>query len=123
MKVTTEQRILIRAIEKAWSSQSFMNRLIEKPMETLDDISNGSFEPPLGYSIEFVHRPDIDIVDINVTQLTEDRPGRVLRINIPQEPDLDSLQLTEDQLEIVSAGSEENIASLLLMYLLLPLLL
>lgn len=100
-----------------------MNRLIEKPMETLDDISNGSFEPPLGYSIEFVHRPDIDIVDINVTQLTEDRPGRVLRINIPQEPDLDSLQLTEDQLEIVSAGSEENIASLLLMYLLLPLLL
>ncbi len=123
MKVTTEQRILIRAIEKAWASQSFMNRLIEKPMETLDDISNGSFEPPLGYSIEFVHRPDIDIVDINVTQLTEDRPGRVLRINIPQEPDLDSLQLTEDQLEIVSAGSEENIASLLLMYLLLPLLL
>jgi len=123
MKATVEQRILIRAIEKAWASQPFMDRLIEKPMETLMDISDNSFEPPLGYSIEFVDRPDIDIVDINVIQLTEDLPGRVLRVNIPKEPDLNSLELTDDQLEIVSAGADNNAAALLIQYLLLPLLL
>jgi len=64
-----------------------------------------------------------DIVDINVIQLTEDLPGRVLRVNIPKEPDLNSLELTDDQLEIVSAGADNNAAALLIQYLLLPLLL
>jgi len=123
MRATAGQEILLEAIDRAWNSPAFKKELIDDPEEVLRDISNNRFEAPLGYSLEFFDRPDIDIADLRGEELSEELPGRILRVNIPRKPDLSAILLTEEQLEIVSAGTSGSPQAQLIRYFLLPLLL
>ena len=122
MRATRGQEIILAAIEKAWSDAEFKTRLLQSPLESLSELSEGAFEVPFDYTIEFVYAPEIDISDNNGVQLTQELPGRILRVNIPKRPDLASIRLTDEQLEVVAAGVKEYGPSKLTRYMLLPLI-
>ena len=75
-------------VSKSWEDSSFKQRLIESPVQTIRDFSDAPFNVPAG-------------TDVVVTD--QSNPSTIY-INIPAQPDLDSLELTDEQLEAVAGG-------------------
>jgi hypothetical protein len=93
MKYTKEHQekgaeLMKSLVEKAWESASFKDQLIKNPLATIQEFTNKSFVLPDNQSI-----------------VVEDQTNEsVIYFNIPAEPNLDGLELTEEQLELVAGG-------------------
>lgn len=88
MKQNKEQEILQKVISKAWSDTSFKKRLIEHPVEVIEELTGSK-----------INLPDGKILVIN--DQTDDK---FIHVNIPPEPIIDEMELSEEQLETIAGG-------------------
>ena len=88
MELTHEQKLLQTVIQKAWEDNNFKEELMTNPVSAI--------EKATGYSLNLPEGKTIVVRD----QTSEDK----VYINIPAEPKMDNLELSEEQLELVSGG-------------------
>ena len=89
MELTKEQKVAQQVITEAWNNPSFKKELIESPIETIKKLTGETIKLPQG-----VER--IEVVDQTDSACSY--------FNIPAEPNMDDVELTDDQLEIVAGG-------------------
>ena len=83
------QEVLLQVISECWSNPNFKNQFIANPEEAIKNLTGKTVVLPEGID-------SIKVVD-------ESNPTTVY-INIPAEPNLDNVELTEKELELVSGG-------------------
>lgn len=83
------QEFCTSIVAKAWEDESFKQNLISNPKETIES----TFKVKLGL------RDDQELV-------VEDQTNTdIIYLNIPAEPNIDEMELTDEELETVSGGS------------------
>lgn len=93
MKYTQEQQkygaeLMNALVEKAWESAAFKDQLLKNPTAAIESFTGNSFKMPEGQKV-----------------VVEDQTDEsVIYLNIPTEPNFNELELTEEQLEMVSGG-------------------
>lgn len=97
MNLTSEQEkgqeILNSIIAKSWEDESFKQELIASPIDTIK---------------KFTGKESLS-EDKKVFVVDQSNPDYIY-INIPAKPNLDDVELTEDQLEAVSGGFQDPIS-------------
>jgi hypothetical protein len=93
MKITLEQQekgkqLHQELVQKAWESATFKEQLINNPEATIAEITG----------VKSKTTNDIKIV------IEDQTDANIIYLNIPQKLDLDNLELTEEQLELVAGG-------------------
>ncbi len=93
MKYTLEQQIqgaeLLKVlVEKAWENANFKDQLVKNPITTIENFTSKKFTLPEDKKI---------VVDDQTDE-------SVIYLNIPPEPNLSELELTEEQLEMIAGG-------------------
>jgi len=88
MSSTNDQQVLQAIVQKAWSDSAFKRSLIEKPVSTIENFLGHSLNLPQGKNLSIVDQSD----------------ASTIFINIPAEPDMEDMELNEEQLEVVSGG-------------------
>lgn len=84
-----ERELYSQLVNKSWRDASFKEKLIKNPLKVIEDFTNMDIKLPEGRRI-----------------LVEDQSDdSKIFINIPAKPDLDELDLTEEQLEMISGGT------------------
>ena len=87
MEFSQEQKLFSQIVRKAWDDDNFKKDLITNPVNVMEQ---------LGYKIEFPKGHTFIVSDQTNESITY--------INIPKKPKLDSLELTDEQLEMVNGG-------------------
>ena len=100
MKITLEQQqqgvdLLENLIKKSWESATFKEQFIANPESMIKEVSGIDFKEPNGKKIVVEDQTDDSIV----------------YLNIPAEPNLDDLALTEEQLELVAGGATPTVTT------------
>jgi len=83
------QEVLSQVISECWSNPNFKDEFIANPAGAIETLTGQTVVLPEGME-------NIQVVD-------ESNPTTVY-INIPAEPNLDNIELTEQELELVSGG-------------------
>lgn len=89
MQISQDQKIVSQVLNEAWSNPAFKEELIASPIEAIKKLTGFTFQLPEG-----VER--FEVVD-------QTNPS-VLHINIPAEPNMEDVELSEAQLEVVAGG-------------------
>jgi hypothetical protein len=87
-KQVDAQQSIKTLIAKCWENTSFKDELVASPVKTLEKYSGQKLNLPTGKELVVVDQMD---------------PTK-LYINIPSKPTIDDLELTDEQLELVSGG-------------------
>ncbi len=101
MKITQEQQkqgqeLYGQIVSKAWEDASFKEQLITSPVETIKTFTDGRINFPNEVSIVVEDQMD----------------ASTIYVNIPKKIDLENLELSEEQLELIAGGwvnTEKNI--------------
>ncbi|WNJ16387.1 NHLP leader peptide family RiPP precursor [Pontibacter sp. G13] len=88
MDMTNNQKIAAKMFEKAWKDPEFKSDLIANPEATIRESFGLEFELPGGKELVVVDQSDDSKVFVN----------------IPSEPDLDEVELTDEELELIAGG-------------------
>jgi hypothetical protein len=88
MEITQEQKLNSQVIQKAWEDAQFMNELKANPVETIEKLTGHKISLPEGQKLVVVDQSDASTV----------------YFNIPKKIDFETLELTEEQLEMVAGG-------------------
>ena len=88
MEFNQEQNLNSQVVQKAWDDAEFKKELIANPVVTMEKLTNEKISLPEGQKLVVVDQSDESTV----------------YFNIPKRIDVDSLQLTEEQLEQVAGG-------------------
>jgi len=88
MEFTKEQKILQQVISEAWNNPSFKQELISSPQETIEKLTGKKFDLPEGKTL----------------QVFDQSNENVVCLNIPQQPNFENKELTDNELELVAGG-------------------
>lgn len=88
MELTKEQKLFHTIVEKAWEDEAFKQELIADPLNAVENLTGVRLNIPEGKTFVVYDQTD----------------DSVIHINIPAEPNMEDVELTEEQLEIVSGG-------------------
>lgn len=88
MELTNDQEILQSVVKKAWKEPAFKNNLIQNPVATIENYLGHPINLPNGKNLAFVDQTD----------------STTIFVNIPAEPNMEDMELNEEQLDIVSGG-------------------
>ncbi|WP_269236237.1 class IIb bacteriocin, lactobin A/cerein 7B family [Flavobacterium flavigenum] len=88
MEITLEQKLNSQVVQKAWEDKQYMNELIANPVEAIEKLTGHKISLPKGQKLVVVDQSDASTVYFNV----------------PRKLDINSLELTEEQLEQVAGG-------------------
>lgn len=88
MELSKEQAVIFSVISKAWEDESFKQELIASPIEAIKKATGETVKVPEGKTL--VVRDQTD--------------ASVIFINIPAEPKVDDIEMTEEQLESIAGG-------------------
>lgn len=88
MELTKEQKVLESIVKKAWDDPVFKDNLIKSPVETIENFLDHPIHLPEGKTISFVDQSN----------------SSTIFINIPAEPNMEDMELNEEQLDIISGG-------------------
>lgn len=88
MNLKKEQEVLHQVIAEAWTNPFFKQRLIENPVAAIKELTGQNIVLPAGKSLAVFDQSD----------------NNVVCLNIPPQPNLEDLKLTEAQLEVVAGG-------------------
>ncbi len=88
MELTKGQELYQTIIKKAWENETFKNELINSPVQVIEELLGEKLNIPEGKTL--VVRDQTDEATVF--------------INIPGEPNMEDMELTEEQLEIVAGG-------------------
>ncbi|MEW7281257.1 NHLP leader peptide family RiPP precursor [Aquimarina sp. 2201CG1-2-11] len=89
MELTNEQKLFQTVIQKAWEDKNFKQDLIDSPLEAIEKLTGEKIHLPEGKTLV-------------VKDQTNDSE---IYINIPAEPNLSDIELSEEQLEAVAGGT------------------
>lgn len=94
MKVTIEQQskgqeLYNDLIRKAWESASFKEELISNPRVAISG---------------FIGKEDFKLNDDKELIVEDQTDESVIYLNIPQKPNLDNLELTDEELTLIAGG-------------------
>ncbi|GAA3522382.1 hypothetical protein GCM10022393_41170 [Aquimarina addita] len=90
MELTREQKLLQTIVHKAWESEAFKQELIAHPIKVIEEVTGECITLPKGKTIIVRDQTDESMV----------------YINIPAEPNMDDMELNEEQLEIIAGGGK-----------------
>lgn len=90
MESRREQEVLQSVLSKAWEDQTFKKNLIEDPVNTIENFTGVKIVLPEGKTLIVIDQSD----------------NSKVYMNIPAEPDLENMELTEDQLENIAGGGQ-----------------
>lgn len=93
MKYTLEQQqegtqLMRVLVEKAWESANFKDQLVKDPIATIENFIGKKFVLPEEKKVVIEDQTDDSII----------------YFNIPAEPNINELELTEEQLEMIAGG-------------------
>ncbi len=93
MKITQEQiekgqELMQALVTKAWENAEFKDQLMTDPTTAIENLTGKPIELPEGKRIVVQDQSNEDII----------------YINIPAKPNLDEMELSDEQLEMVSGG-------------------
>ena len=88
MELTKEQKLFQTVVQTAWEDTNFKQELIANPVKAIENLTGETLKVPEGKTI--VVRDQTD--------------NSVVYINIPAEQNMDDMELTEEQLEIIAGG-------------------
>lgn len=88
MEFTKEQKLFQSIVQKAWEDSAFKAELMTNPVSAIEALTGEQINLPEGKTIV-------------VRDQTDDS---VVYINIPAEPNMEDVELNEEQLEIISGG-------------------
>ena len=88
MEITQEQKLNAEVIQKAWEDAKFRSELMTNPMETMEKFTGHKINLPKGQKLVVVDQTDDSTV----------------YFNIPRKVNVDELELTQEQLEMVAGG-------------------
>lgn len=98
MKLTERQKenfeFVDSVVKKAWEDLSFKQDLIDNPLSTIEKFTGRPIEIQAGKSLIVEDQTDENII----------------YLNIPFEPNLDDLELTDEQLALVAGGATPIVA-------------
>ena len=84
----TKQQLSAQIVQKAWEDPQFKRDLVANPSAAMEAATGHKFVVPEGQKLVVVDQTD----------------ESTIYFNIPRQVDLDSLELTEEQLEQVAGG-------------------
>jgi hypothetical protein len=93
MKITIEQQeksaeLMKTLAQKAWESSAFKEQLIKNPVSTIEKVTG----------------KDLTLLNNKRIVVEDQTDESIIYLNIPAKMDLDELELTEEQLELVAGG-------------------
>lgn len=88
MELSKEQELMQTIINKAWEDDAFKQELVNNPVAAIEKLTGEQMVLPEGKTLV-------------VRDQTKDQ---TIFINIPSEPNLEDVELNEDQLEAVAGG-------------------
>ena len=88
MNTSKNQDFLQSLIARAWEDEGFKNELLENPKEAIEAFAGKALSLPEGKTFRAVDQTDPDVI----------------YINIPSKPQLENVELNEEQLEAVAGG-------------------
>jgi ABC-type bacteriocin/lantibiotic exporter with double-glycine peptidase domain len=86
-----QQAIIETVISKAWADISFRKELTVNPVEAIEKLTGVKVVLPEGKSLVVVDQTD----------------KSKIYVNIPAEPEVESVELTEEQLEDIAGGGQK----------------
>jgi hypothetical protein len=90
MELTNDQKILQSIVKKAWKDPVFKSNLTTNPVTTIEKF--------LGHPIHLPEGKNIAVVD--------QTNSSTIFINIPAEPNIEDMELNEEQLDVISGGEQ-----------------
>ena len=90
MEQKKEEEVLRLIISKAWEDVNFRKSLIADPINAIENLTGAKIVLPEGKELVINDQTDKSKV----------------YVNIPSEPNIDDIELTEDQLEIIAGGGK-----------------
>ena len=91
MNATENLKLMQLVITEAWGNPAFKQELIDSPIESIQKLTGRTIQLPEGVE-------SIQVVDQSDSAYTF--------INIPAKKNLDDMELTDNELEIVSGGTD-----------------
>ncbi len=86
----TPEETMKSIIAKCWEDSEFKSQLIADPEATIEAFTGKKVELPAG---------------VKLVVNDQSAEANTVYLNIPAEPNLDDLELSEEQLEVVSGGT------------------
>ena len=86
-----KQEIIEVVISKAWEDTNFRKELIADPVQAIEKLTGVKVVIPEGKSLVFIDQTD----------------KSKIYVNIPAEPEVENMELTEEQLEAVAGGGQK----------------
>ncbi len=102
MELSQEQKAYAEIVQKAWDNADFKNELIVNPVGTIEKLTGKKVTLPAGKTLVVRDQTDESAV----------------YINIPAKPNLDDVELNEEQLEIVAGGTDIGTVSRFILWVL-----
>lgn len=91
MKLSKNQQILSKVLEKVWEDEEFKNRLIQDPTKVMRETFEETLDLPAGKTLAVVDQTD----------------ASKFYLNLPPEPNMDEIELTDEQLELIAGGGSD----------------
>ena len=88
MELTKEQALIFSVISKAWEDETFKQELISSPLAAIQKATGQTVKVPEGKTLV----------------VRDQTNPSVIYINIPAEPKVDDMEMTEEQLESIAGG-------------------
>ncbi len=88
MEFTQEQKLYAEIVQKAWEDENFKKDLIANPIEAIENLTGKKLNLPKGKTL--VVRDQTD--------------ENTIYFNIPAKPNLENIELSEEQLDAVAGG-------------------
>ncbi|WP_291150237.1 NHLP leader peptide family RiPP precursor [Flavobacterium sp. UBA7680] len=90
MEQKKEEEVLRLVISKAWEDANFRKSLIADPIKAIENLTGAKIVLPEGKTLVVNDQTDKSKV----------------YMNIPSEPNIEDIQLSEEQLEIIAGGGQ-----------------
>lgn len=88
MEFSQEQKTYEEIVQKAWDDADFKKELVLNPVNAIEKFTGRKLNVPLGKTL-----------------IVNDQSNEsIIHINIPAQPNLDNIELNEEQLEAVAGG-------------------
>jgi hypothetical protein len=86
-----KQEVIEAIISKAWEDNNFRNELLVDPIRAIEKLTGVRVVLPEGKSLV----------------ITDQTDKSKIYVNIPAEPEIENMELTEEQLEVVAGGGQK----------------
>lgn len=92
MELTKNQKIIAAIFEKVWEDPAFLTELVANPEQAIESFTGMSLSLPAGKQLVVVDQTDTTKV----------------YLNIPPKPNMDEIELTDEQLELIAGGADPS---------------